>query len=117
MTFKIKNSEFIIRAQNTGSGNGDGSTSNSNSKPEDVLKKQNEISGQRKEVNVEDYGEASSIGQILKDLEFPANKNKIIEFARSKNSDENTMKKLEQIDDKEYKNTAEVTTATGIVSG
>ena len=117
MNFNIKNFEFIIRAQNTGSGNGDGSTSNSNSKPEDVLNKQNEISGQRKEVNVEDYGEASSIGQILKDLEFPANKNKIIEFARSKNSDENTMKKLEQIDDKEYKNTAEVTTATGIVSG
>jgi hypothetical protein len=116
MTYKIKNSEFIIRAQNTGSGNGGGSTSNSSSKPEDILNKQNEISGQKKEVNVEDYGEASSIGQILKDLEFPANKNKIIEFAKSKNCDENTIKKLEQIEDKEYKNTAEVTTATGIVS-
>ena len=85
MTYKIKNSEFIIRAQNTGGGNGGGSTSNSSSKPEDVLNKQNEISGQRKEVKVEDYGEASSIDQILKDLEFPANKNKIIEFERSKN--------------------------------
>jgi hypothetical protein len=48
MTYKIRNSEFIIRAQNTGSGNGDGSTSNSSSKPEDILNKQNEISGQKK---------------------------------------------------------------------
>jgi hypothetical protein len=31
-------------------------------------------------------------------------------------ADENTIKRLEQIEDKEYKNTAEVTTATGIVS-
>jgi hypothetical protein len=86
------------------------------SSEKDITNKQNEIPGQRKEVDVEDYGEASSLGQILKDLEFPANKNKIMEFARSKNCDENTIKKLEQIQDKEYKNTAEVTTATGIVS-
>ena len=86
------------------------------SSEKDVVNRQDEISGQRKEVNVEDYGEASSIGQILKDLDFPANKNKIIEFARSKNCNENTIKKLEQIEDKEYKNTAEVTTATGTVS-
>jgi Protein of unknown function (DUF2795) len=106
-----KNYRFILRSQNTGSGSGGNS-----SKSEDIVNKQDEIPGQRKEVNVENYGEASSIGQILKDLEFPANKNKIIEFARSKNCDENTINKLEQIEDKEYKNTAEVTTATGIVS-
>ena len=106
-----KNYRFILRSQNTGSGG-----SGSNSKPEDIVNRQDEISGQRKEVNVENYGEASSIGQILKDLEFPANKHKIIEFARSKNCDENSIKKLEQIEDKEYRNTAEVTTATGIVS-
>jgi Protein of unknown function (DUF2795) len=86
------------------------------SSEKDITNKQNEIPGQRKEVDVESYSEASSLGQILKDLEFPANKNKIMEFARSKNCDENTIKKLEQIQDKEYKNTAEVTTATGIVS-
>ena len=86
------------------------------SSEKDITNKQNEIPGQRKEVDVESYSEASSLGQILKDLEFPANKNKIMEFARSKNCDENTIKKLEQMEDKEYKNTAEVTTATGIVS-
>jgi hypothetical protein len=115
MSFNRKYAKFTVRTQNTGSGNG-GSGSNSSSRPEDIANKQDEISGQRKEVNVEDYGEASSIGQTLKDLEFPANKNKIIEFARARNVDENTIKKLEQIEDKEYKNTAEVTTATGIVS-
>ncbi len=81
-----------------------------------VISEQGGIPGQRKEVNVENYERVASIGQILKDLDFPANKNKIIEFAKSKNCDENTTKKLEQIEDKEYKNTAEVTTATGIVS-
>src|SRR5215211_506514 len=115
MSFGKRNFGFILRSQNTGGGSGSNSNSNSN-KPEDIVNKQDEIQGQRKEVNVEDYGEASSIGQILKDLEFPANKNKVIEFARSKNCDENTIKKLEQIEDKEYRNTAEVTTATGIVS-
>ena len=47
---------------------------------QDIVNKQDEIPGQRKEVNVEDYGEASSIAQILKDLDFPANKNKIYSF-------------------------------------
>jgi hypothetical protein len=111
MSFEKRNFRFILRSQNTGSGNGGNS-----SKSEDIENEQNEIPGARKEVDVKDYGEASSIGQTLKDLDFPANKNKIIEFARSKNCDENTIKKLEQIEDKEYKSTAEVTTATGIVS-
>ena len=111
----LSNKKFVlvVRSPNTGNGSG-GSSSGSNS--EDITNKQSEIQGQRKEVNVEDYGEASSIGQTLKNLDFPANKNKIVEFARSQNCDENTIKKLEQIEDKEYKNTAEVTTATGIVS-
>jgi hypothetical protein len=58
--FFDKTYRFILRLQNTDSG---GSGSN----PEDIVNKQDEISGQRKEVNVKDYGEASSIGQTLKD--------------------------------------------------
>ena len=36
------------------------------------------VEGQRKEVNVESYSKVASLGQILKDLDFPANKDKKI---------------------------------------
>jgi len=42
-----------------------------------VISDQTVVEGQRKGVNVEDYPKAVSIGQILKDLEFPADKQKI----------------------------------------
>jgi hypothetical protein len=35
------------------------------------------VQGQRNEVNVESYSKVAEIGQILKDMDFPADKNKI----------------------------------------
>lgn len=68
---KKRDSRFIVRSQKTGSGNGGGSnSSSSSSKSGDIVNKQDENPSQRNEVNVENYGQASSIGQILKDLEF-----------------------------------------------
>jgi hypothetical protein len=36
-----------------------------------VISEQGGIEGQRKEVNVESYSKTASLGQILKDLDFP----------------------------------------------
>src|ERR687894_202477 len=47
-----------------------------------VVSEQAGVQGQRKEVNVESYSKVAAIGQILKDINFPADKNKIVSFAR-----------------------------------
>lgn len=44
---------------------------------EKVTSEQGGIEGQRKEVNVESYSKTATLGQILKDSDFPASKDKI----------------------------------------
>ena len=70
---------------------------------------------QRKEVNLEDYEKVAALGQILKDLDFPANKGKIINFVKTYASNKILLDKLEKIEDKEYKNVAEVSYEAGLV--
>ena len=64
---------------------------------------------------MESYGKVASLGQILKDLEFPANKDKIIKFLKSYVTNKEILNKLEKIKDKEYKNVAEITHETDLV--
>lgn len=83
-----------------------------------IISEQNAIEGQRKEVNVESYSDVAEIAQILKDLNFPAKKDKILEFMRDKISPVNKERiysALSKMEDKEYKNVSDVTTASGLV--
>ena len=90
-----------------------------------AVSEQGGIEGQRKEVNVGDYVKAAAIGQLLKDLEFPADKIKIIQFVQLQETPTNISKeKKEDIlyilqknleERKEYHNVSEVTRATGLV--
>jgi hypothetical protein len=89
-----------------------------------AVSEQDGIEGQRKEVNVGDYANAAALGQLLKDLEFPGNKNKIIEFIRlaypiniSKEKKEDLLNTLQQNleEQKQYQNVSEVTRAAGLV--
>jgi hypothetical protein len=48
-----------------------------------IVSEQAGVQGQRKEVNVEGYSKVAEIGQILKDMDFPADKNKIISLSPS----------------------------------
>ena len=90
-----------------------------------VVSEQAGVQGQRKEVNVESYSKVAAIGQILKDLDFPADKNKIISFARQQlsstpeNKDmenrEGILSALQNLQDREYKNVSDVTTSLGMV--
>lgn len=88
----------------------------------EVISQQAGIEGQRKEVNVESYAEVAQVGQILKDIKFPANKQKIIEHIRQQQQSsniqnkENILTKLqEKLEEKEYKNVSDVTTTAGLV--
>ena len=83
---------------------------------EKVISEQGGVEGQRKEVNVESYSKTASLGQILKDLDFPANKDKIIRFVRQQNPNEDDlMSVLQRIEDREYRNVSDVTKAAGLV--
>lgn len=83
-----------------------------------IINEQNATEGQRKEVNVENYAVVSEIGQLLKDLDFPADKNKILEFVRANQNTQNKEKILEALNNlqvKSYSNVSDVTTSAGLV--
>ena len=92
-----------------------------------VVSEQAGVQGQRKEANVESYSKVAAIGQILKDMDFPADKNRIISFARqqqqqssradNKNIEnrEDILSALQNLREREYKNVSDVTTALGMV--
>ena len=82
---------------------------------EKVISEQGGIEGQRKEVNVESYSKTASLGQILKDLDFPANKDKIILFVKQRSASDSILSSLEKIEDKQYQNVSDVTKAAGLV--
>ncbi|MFL6376431.1 MAG: DUF2795 domain-containing protein [Nitrososphaeraceae archaeon] len=53
---------------------------------------------------------------MLKDLDFPASKDKIIQFVRKRSSDDiELLSKLEEIEDRQYQNVSDVTKAAGMV--
>ncbi len=84
-----------------------------------MAEEQNQISGQRREKDVMDFPRAAAIGQALKGLEFPADKNKIIQHIQQQSQNNPDCQKmvpvLEKIEDKQYANVADVTKAAGLV--
>jgi Protein of unknown function (DUF2795) len=83
------------------------------------VSEQGGVEGQRKEVNVEDYPKAAALGQLLKDVDFPADKQKIIRHLQQRSGNDNNsqdmLAKVQNIENKQYQNAAEVTRAAGMV--
>jgi hypothetical protein len=74
------------------------------------------VEGQRKEVNVESYSKVAYLGQILKDLDFPASKDKIIQFVQKRSSgDDELLSKLTKLEDRQYQNVSDVSKAAGMI--
>ena len=86
----------------------------SRSESQDIANKQAFVEGQRKEIDVKDYAEVQSLGQVLKDLEFPATKNQIITYVERHDPNNELVPKLRDIEEKEYLNVSQVAEATGI---
>ena len=90
-----------------------------------AVSEQGGVEGQIKEVNVGDYVKAAALGQLLKNLEFPTDKNKIIQFVQLQETPINISKeKKEDIlyilqknieEGRQYENVSEVTRASGLV--
>jgi hypothetical protein len=85
-------------------------------KSQNTANEQESIGGQRKEVKVESYQNAASLAQLLKNLDFPADKNQIIAYAERQDIANELISRLRKIEDKQYSNVSEVAIATRIVS-
>ena len=82
----------------------------------EVVNEQEGISGERKEVDVKDYSKAAAVGQILKGLDFPADKKSIMQHAeRARPQSEEIIPDLQKIEDRRYENVSDVAKATGLV--
>ncbi len=89
-----------------------------------IVNRQDRLPGQKRSKIVTDLTYAAGIAQVLKDLEFPAHKNIIIQFAldqQSESVDSSQIREmlslLQQIQEKEYKNVAEIVEALDLVRG
>src|SRR5919109_4772639 len=81
--------------------------------------KQNQVAGERREKDVTDFPRAAAIGQALIGLQFPADKNKIIQHVQQQSQTNPDCEKmipvLEKVEDKQYSNASDVTQAAGLV--
>jgi len=86
-----------------------------------VIRKQHRIPGEARDKTIYDFPYAATVARVLKDLEFPADKHKIIQHIESKRTtmpeSNEVLSVLQQIEEKEYNNVAEVTKAAGLVEG
>jgi uncharacterized protein DUF2795 len=85
------------------------------SKVQKAVSEEGGVEGQRKEVNVESYSKVASLGQTLKDLDFPATKDNIIEFLKQKNTSDDILSSIRKIENRQYQNVSDVTKAAGLV--
>jgi hypothetical protein len=85
-----------------------------------AVRKQSQIPGQRKEKTINDFPKAAAVGHILKDLDFPADKQTIVNFVRKMNTPDGKeiLSVLEKLDnEKQYQSVSEVASETRLVQG
>jgi hypothetical protein len=67
---------------------------------------------------VTDLPRATSVGQALKDLRFPVDKNRILQFVQEQSStnpdSQEMMPLLDKIEDRQYQNVSDITNAAGL---
>jgi hypothetical protein len=82
-----------------------------------AVRKQSQIPGERKEKTINDFPKAAAVGQILKDLDFPADKQTIVTFVEKLNTPQSKeiLPLVEKLDEKRYENISEIAKATRVV--
>ena len=82
-----------------------------------TVRRQSQIPGERKEKTINDFPKAAAVGQILKNLNFPADKRTIVTFVEKLNTPQSReiLPLIEGLDEKRYENVSEVANAIGLV--
>jgi hypothetical protein len=83
-----------------------------------ALREQQQIEGAKRDKTVSDFPQAAAVGQILKDLEFPADKKRIVQFVEQSTMPQarEILAVIRTIEEKQYQNVSDVTEAAGLVS-
>ena len=85
-----------------------------------VIRKQDQIPGEgRRSKTINDMQNTAALAQLLKDLEFPADKSKIVKFVQQKKTNDpksnQILPVLNKIEEKQYQNVADVTMSAKLV--
>ncbi len=83
-----------------------------------AVRKQSQIPGEHKEKTINDFPRAAAIGQILKDFNFPADKQTIVTFVERLDTPQSReiLPLIERLDDeKQYQNVSDIAKDTGLI--
>jgi hypothetical protein len=85
-----------------------------------VIRKQDQILGERgRSKTINDIQNTAALAQLIKDLGFPADKSKIVEFVQQKKTDDpksnQILPVLDKIEERQYKGVADVTLSAKLV--
>jgi Protein of unknown function (DUF2795) len=84
-----------------------------------AIEAQHHISGERREQTISDFPGTAAVGQALKGLRFPADKNKIVQFVQQQSKTNPDCQKmvplLQRIENRQYENVSDVTKTAGLV--
>lgn len=83
-------------------------------KTKGTIKKQS-IPNLKNGSSLQNYKRVETLGRILKDFEFPGEKEKVLKFIKNQIDDKGLIDKLEKIEDKEYLNISQVSYEAGLV--
>jgi hypothetical protein len=85
-----------------------------------IIRKQDQIPGEgRRSKTINDMPNTAALAQLLKDLEFPADKSKIVKFIQQKKTNDPNSNQLlpvlDKIEEKQYQNVADITVSAKLV--
>jgi len=86
---------------------------------QNTLRRQDRVEGEQRDKTVNDLPQAAALGQILKDLNFPADRSAIVKFVEQSNKPERieVLSVIQRLEDRQYRNVSEVAEAARLVQG
>jgi hypothetical protein len=93
-------------------------TKSNEEQTKDVVQRQQEIPGESREKSVSNFPKAAELGQALKEMNFPADKNAILKFVEQSTRQESrdVLPLVQRIKDRSYNSVSEVAEAARLVS-
>jgi hypothetical protein len=82
-----------------------------------ALRRQDRIEGEQRDKTVSDFPQAAALAQLLKDLDFPADRGTIVRFLEQSSRPERNevLPVVQKIEERRYQNVSEVAEAARLV--
>jgi len=82
-----------------------------------ALRKQDRVEGGQRDKTVIDFPQAAALGQVLKDLDFPADRSTLVSFVEQSSRPERNevLPLVQKLQKREYRNVSEVAEAARLV--